>query len=379
MEPTRAAGLARLAAFAPRMGRAYAATRNHDSGPGARANVSVLSPWVRHRLVLEAELAAAAAPFGGAAEKFVSEVFWRTYFKGFLERHPAIWAAYTTARAAPRPPGYEAAIAGRTGIACFDAWAHELVETGYLHNHARMWFASIWIFTLRLPWALGADFTFRHFADGDPASNTLSWRWVAGLHTRGKHYLARAANISEHTAGRFDPRGELDERAPPLVEDAVFRDEGVPASDARPEGPVRLVLHEDDCLPETLLPAAARLEEVLVLPPQPRGPRPTGTIAHAFAHGALADAAARAGAHFAAPVRQVETLADIDPAGAPLVTAWPTIGPLRDAFDQAHGAGLTVAWLRRPWDSRAWPHAGKGFFALRQAMPALLDAAPCAA
>jgi deoxyribodipyrimidine photo-lyase len=64
----------------------------------------------------------------------------------------------------------------------------ELVETGYLHNHARMWFASIWIFTLRLPWELGADFFLRHLLDGDAASNTLSWRWVAGLHTKGKHY-----------------------------------------------------------------------------------------------------------------------------------------------------------------------------------------------
>jgi deoxyribodipyrimidine photo-lyase len=371
LEPTRAAGLARLKDFAPRMGRAYAATRNHDSGPGERTNVSTLSPWVRHRLLLEGELAAAAAPLGGAAEKFVSEVFWRTYFKGYLERHPSIWAAYARAPDATPPPGYEAAIAGRTGIACFDAWAEELVQTGYLHNHARMWFASIWIFTLRLPWALGADFTLRHFADGDPASNTLSWRWVAGLHTRGKHYLARAANIAEYTGGRFDPRGVLDERAPPLIEDTLFPDEGVPAADPVPEGPLRLVLHEDDCFPETLV--AARLQEVLVLAPQPRGAQPTGAIARAFTKGALADAASRAGAYFAAPVRHIGTLAEIDPAGAPLATAWPAVGPVRDAFDQAHAAGLSIAWLRRAWDSRAWPHAGKGFFVLRQAIPRLLD------
>ena len=84
------------------------------------------------------------------------------------------------------------AVDGRTGIDGFDDWARELTATHWLHNHARMWFASIWIFTLRLPWALGADFFMRHLIDGDPASNTLSWRWVAGLHTRSKPYAARA-------------------------------------------------------------------------------------------------------------------------------------------------------------------------------------------
>ena len=43
-----------------------------------------------------------------------------------------------------------------------------------------MWFASIWIFTLKLPWQKGAEFFLRELYDGDAASNTLSWRWVAG-------------------------------------------------------------------------------------------------------------------------------------------------------------------------------------------------------
>ena len=52
-----------------------------------------------------------------------------------------------------------------------------------------MWFASIWIFTLKLPWQLGADFFMQNLLDGDPASNTLSWRWSAGIHTKGKNYI----------------------------------------------------------------------------------------------------------------------------------------------------------------------------------------------
>ncbi|MFM7607329.1 MAG: FAD-binding domain-containing protein, partial [Alphaproteobacteria bacterium] len=159
MSPTRSAGLARLAAFTPLMGRAYADGRNYDPGPGKPAHVSVLSPYVRHRLITEQEVVAAAIAAHGAevADKFIQEVFWRSYWKGWLAQRPAVWDAYrarVAASVAAPPEGYEAAIAGRAGIACFDAWVQELVETGYLHNHARMWFASIWIFTLRLPWFL---------------------------------------------------------------------------------------------------------------------------------------------------------------------------------------------------------------------------------
>ena len=65
-----------------------------------------------------------------------------------------------------------------------------LKENNYLHNHARMWFASIWVFTLDLPWQLGAEFFMKHLFDGDAAANTLGWRWVAGIQTQGKNYLA---------------------------------------------------------------------------------------------------------------------------------------------------------------------------------------------
>ena len=225
--PTRDAALARLAAFTPRMGRPYAAGRNTDYGPAAAPSTSALSPWLRRRMVLEAEaIAAAQEAHAEAAEKFVQEVFWRSYFKGHLETRPGLWADYRRLQAegharlaenAGLRRAYTEAVEGRTGIDGFDDWARELVAENWLHNHARMWFASIWIFTLRLPWALGADFFMRHLLDGDPASNTLSWRWVAGLHTRGKAYAARAENIRRYTDGRYAPRG-LDEDPAPLVE-----------------------------------------------------------------------------------------------------------------------------------------------------------------
>ena len=190
--PTRAAALARLEEFLPHAG-SYAADRNFVR-PG-HPNISRLSPWVQKRLLLEEEVVAAARERWSfeSVEKFVQEVYWRTYWKGWLEQRPEAWSRWVEAvprlrdaLSAEQRSTLAAALAGRTGIAGFDDWAKELVATGYLHNHARMWFASIWVFTLRLPWELGATFFYEHLLDGDVASNTLSWRWVAGLQTPGK-------------------------------------------------------------------------------------------------------------------------------------------------------------------------------------------------
>ena len=91
----------------------------------------------------------------------------------------------------------------------------KLKKNNYLHNHTRMWFASIWIFTLKLPWQLGAEFFLKNLYDGDSASNTLGWRWVGGLQTAGKHYLAREDNIRKYTNNRYK-NIDLDEKALPL-------------------------------------------------------------------------------------------------------------------------------------------------------------------
>ena len=159
---TRAEGEKIMAAFTPRMGRRYANGRNTDNGPGGHKAVSVLSPFIRRRLVLEADAVALALGSHGPeeAEKFIQEVIWRGYFKGWLERRPQVWGSYRAGleedlsaldRDRRLRRDVERAVNGQTGLECFDAWATELVETGYLHNHARMWFASIWSFTCALP------------------------------------------------------------------------------------------------------------------------------------------------------------------------------------------------------------------------------------
>lgn len=225
--PTRQAALEQLHAFLP-MVLDYRRDRNYDRLQNP--TVSRLSPYLRYRMITEEEVVKTvlSAYSYDQAEAFIDEVCWRTYFKGHLELHPAIWHQYAadverlqSALPADFDAPLQRAMAGATGIDCFDAWAIQLRETGYLHNHARMSFASIWIFTLRLPWQLGAAFFMEFLTDADPASNILSWRWVGGLHSVGKHYLAKSTIIRRVTEGRFFPR-DLVEDAEPLPYDGPF-------------------------------------------------------------------------------------------------------------------------------------------------------------
>ena len=206
----------------------YSRLRNFDFGPDKRNNVSQLSKYISHRVIDEYDVVRATLGVSTyeRAEKFIQEVFWRVYWKGWLEHRPTVWSDFVAFDQQDKlssqkdNKNYLAAINGETGIECFDFWAQELRNTNYLHNHARMWFASIWIFTLGLPWQAGAQFFLKHLLDGDAASNTLGWRWVAGIQTMGKCYLARAENISKFTGERFD-NARLNERALPLVDEKV--------------------------------------------------------------------------------------------------------------------------------------------------------------
>ena len=188
----------------------YSSKRNFDLG-SPHTNVSTLSPYIGRRLISETDILDVAfqkfKPI--KIEKFVQEIFWRTYWRGWLELHPIIWNEYEKKIRDIKSPA-------KTGIKCFDYWTQELIETGYLHNHARMWYASIWIFTLKKDWMDGAIFFQKNLLDWCPAVNTLSWRWVAGLQTIGKNYIARADNIYKFTNYKFNPVNELNETALPI-------------------------------------------------------------------------------------------------------------------------------------------------------------------
>ncbi|MEM6744663.1 MAG: FAD-binding domain-containing protein [Pseudomonadota bacterium] len=392
--PTRAEALRRIEAFAPRMGR-YGGMRNHDLGPDDRSNISMLSPYLRRRLATEEEAVAAAlgrfAP--STVEKFVQEVFWRTYFKGWLEHRPSVWTDYRLGAEQDREAvaanggwarDLAAAEEGRTGIATFDAWARELVETGYLHNHSRMWFASIWIFTLRLPWRLGARFFLRHLLDADPASNTCSWRWVAGLHTLGKNYTARSSNITKYTGGRFGGVHGLAADPAPLDE-GPLPPRGALRAPSRPrfDAPTALLILEDDLRLEEDLPVARAVAVATLPTTHLRDPEGASPAAGAFEAGALQDAAARAeaaGAPAAAPLPDADALIDwAREAGADrIATGFVPTGWARDRLDALAPAlakaGLTLEENLRPWDAETWPHATAGFFKVKQKIPAILRA-----
>lgn len=385
---TRAAAIDRMTRFVPRAAHAYASGRNHDPGPGRPTAASGLSPYLRYRLVGEQEVVSAVlrAHSFTASEKFVQEVLWRTYWKGWLELRPAVWLRFLEAHAQQRdeladPQALADAERGRTGIEGFDDWARELVETGYLHNHARMWFASIWIFTLRLPWALGADFFLRHLIDADAASNTLSWRWVAGLQTAGKTYLATTDNIARYTQGRFAPKG-LAVAAEPLREPPIPGIRALPEPLAMPDPakPALLLATPEDLAPETQFASAMPVTHALVA----NDPALLwGDGARQFVTAAAEDTAKRLARHFGCSSTIADRLdlatlvqAAHDAGACQIVTSHAPVGPVATALarlaPELAREGITLMPVRRAWDSRFWPHATRGFFPFKERIAAEL-------
>ena len=227
-EASRAKAINQLDNFIENNLAEYSRLRNFDFGPEKRLNVSCLSPYITHGIINEKEvIKKSLSKFSFSKnEKFIQEVLWRTYWKGWLELRPNVWTDYLLEldkikNEFQNNQDYLSAIEGKTNIDCFNEWVNELKENNYLHNHTRMWFASIWIFTLELPWQLGAEFFMQHLFDGDAASNTLGWRWVAGIQTQGKHYLASEWNIKKFTNNRFQ-NIKLNENAPPKVSEKSY-------------------------------------------------------------------------------------------------------------------------------------------------------------
>ena len=387
-EPARAAGLRRLSEFVPLAGAHYAARRNTDYGPHQPSAVSRLSPYLRYRLITEEETVRAVLQHHSykASEKFIQEVLWRTYWKGWLAMRPEVWQRYQREHDVLKEhyrddPSLRGAEQGETGIEGFDDWAKELVQTGYLHNHARMWFASIWIFTLKLPWALGAAFFLRHLLDADAASNTLSWRWVAGLQTPGKIYLATPDNIARFTNGRFAPKG-LTLNAEALVEPPLAAPKPLPAlKPIELEAPTILLLHPDDLHPELARLKKENLKAVFLLNDRHLF---WGEKAHEFITASHDDLKKRIAQQYDLPpislsmdstnqlidyaksnaIKQIVT--PYAPEG--LVSVW-----LRSFEMELSTAGLPLIHYRRVWDETFWPHATKGFFPFKEKAPMILQ------
>jgi deoxyribodipyrimidine photo-lyase len=173
--------------------------------------VTRLSPYLRHGLISLVEVrdaAVGAARSHADVEKFVQELGWRDYY---VRIHAAIgdgvWRNLESYKTGEAADSYGSELpqdvaTASTRAACIDGFVAELVTTGYLHNHARMWFASYLVHFRRIRWQAGAAFFLRHLLDGDAASNNLSWQWVASTFAH-KPYIFNRANLERYTRGRF--------------------------------------------------------------------------------------------------------------------------------------------------------------------------------
>lgn len=371
--------------FLPRAGRDYTSTRNFDFGTARRENVSMLSPLVRLRMLPEWEICHRVLKTYSysQASKFIDEVCWRTYWKGWLELRPAIWQNYLSAwdslkTSYQSDPNYLKLISGESGIQCMDSWTRELIETGYLHNHTRMWYASIWIHTLKLPWVLGADLFWQHLLDGDAASNTLSWRWVAGLQTKGKSYLAKADNIRKFTAGRVDPDIELANEPIDLPEQAhIPEPKSLSALPPIPQkGRIGLLLHDEDLSAIDWLGKQIDCQAVAgILPEKAYASHEVSEKVTHFRRESLSLTLGRQGTYCPSTqaVLNWAKAADLDE----IVMAQPSVGMWDDLLPKLkntledQGIGLSTA--RHWWDDTLFPQAKSGFFRFKKSIPSALD------
>ena len=392
--PTREAGLKRLKEFAPFAGETYSNERNFDFSFTKKNSVSALSPWIKHRLITEEEVLIEILKYHSphSAMKFIQEVFWRGYFKGWLEQHPTVWSHHNEKLIKEYTKlennkfvreNYMSAINGETGIECFDFWCEQLKSTGYLHNHVRMWFASIWVFTLRLPMELGADFFMLYLIDADAASNTLSWRWVSGLHTKGKAYAARASNIEKFTNGQFNPSGQLVEDINPLTENIDHPLVTLPQLDKSIQKDAVLLVTEEDCSPETSLETKDLEVEILPLYLEKKYPRwiqPNNSIRF-FSNTAVQNTCQRLGQLGVEKIdktKWTDTILEAsDRLGTkniiiPKVPVGAVKSKLRKVKKNLAEHDIYIYEHYKNYDIYTWQHASKGFFKLKKQIPNIL-------
>ncbi len=184
----------------------YAATRNQLNG-----GVTRLSAYLRHGVLSLVEVkrfAIGRVRQPRDAEKLINELGWRDYFQrvykaigeGIWQDQEAYKTGFQINHYADQLP--DDVRDGTTGLKCMDAFSRELRETGYLHNHARMWMSAYLIHWRRVKWQTGAYWFLQHLLDGDPASNNLSWQWVASTFSQ-KPYIFNRENVERLTKGVY--------------------------------------------------------------------------------------------------------------------------------------------------------------------------------
>ena len=348
----------------------YSKKRNFDFGPPHK-NVSQLSPYLRTRFITEEEVLKIAISKNNlkTIEKFIEEIFWRTYWRGWLESHPWVYDEYIKASNYQQLPR-------KTGIKCFDDWKEELIETGYLHNHSRMWFASIWIFTLGFSWQSGAEFFKRNLLDFCPASNTLGWRWVAGLQTINKPYLAMSDNINYFTNGRFNPIGQLNENA---NRNYIEQNSGHALPFVRPKkiefrnfDNLGIILNRNDLSLNYIFENMEMTYECCVYSTEHEN-----KLVNEFNNNILQD--------IIKSNKSFEIIANFDQIFdwlsnkkiKNLILPYETVGNkifnVENFKNKLKQLNIQYCFFLRDWDSNAFPHATKGFFKFKKNIPNLIN------
>ncbi len=187
---------------------AYGSTRNHLDGA-----VTGLSPFIRHGVVNSSDVRDRALDVSTPkqAEKFIQQLAWRAYWQQFYRKWPdLIWQDIEPYKTGFEPYDYaddlpEDIAMGETGVACIDQFIAELLETGHIHNHARLYIAAYVCHWRRVKWQAGARWFLAHLLDGDLASNNLSWQWVASTFSH-KPYFFNLENVEKFTGETIDTR-----------------------------------------------------------------------------------------------------------------------------------------------------------------------------
>jgi deoxyribodipyrimidine photo-lyase len=222
--------------------KAYARSRNYLNG-----RVSQLSPYLRHGVLTLAEVRdhALSLALPHEAEKFINELGWRDYWQR-LHRllGKRIWSNLENYKTGLAPGRYSNELpgdleTGQTGLACMDAFATQLRETGYLHNHARMWLAAYLVHWRQVTWQSGARWFLRHLLDGDPASNNLSWQWVASTFSH-KPYFFNRENLERYTGGKFCSQCRLRTNCPLQGSYEELESKLFPVRRPQPGNPIKL-------------------------------------------------------------------------------------------------------------------------------------------
>jgi deoxyribodipyrimidine photo-lyase len=372
-EASKAAALNRLNNFVEKNLSEYSKLRNFDFGPEKRTNISGLSPYITHGVINEKEvIEKSLSKFSFSKnEKFIQEVLWRTYWKGWLELRPNVWTDYLVELNKIREEykdnqNYKNAIDGKTNIECFNFWVTELKENNYLHNHTRMWFASIWIFTLELPWQLGAEFFMQHLYDGDSASNTLGWRWVAGIQTQGKHYLASEWNIKKFTNNRFN-NIKLNENAPPKVSEKTYSIVKQDFSNKNIDDE-NLFIFENSLSFETTDFQNHKFKKIYIISNKNEN-RSIKLSEKVIKFKALLVDDQKQRLENNSITCEVVDISEIKNINEKIIALYPTVG---ENLDYLNSNNLKIDFLYRKLDQYSWQYCNKGFFNFKNYIPKII-------